>query len=582
MGALSAGPVVLQPGRPAAGRRPFLAVALAVLLVAGAAGAVVMFGLRSAPAFPPLAEQTDAGVPGRLALLRLDGDRSCVSVLTMTTGTERRLVCLEDGEAVDQVAWTTQGRIRANNPFAGTALDIEPATGTYVAATEPLEPDWGTAGPEGAVLTSASDDGRATLLLARGGHSRTLLSARGPEDYSFVTTEWSADGHWVLVHDSERRLLVVSVEDPGPALLVAQNVDLWRWEAPAPPPLPATEQAPVSAPVGPLSGPVGRCDDLVQYQLSGGRPVGVAADPDGSVWFTDQPAVTSGPPGGDPSRAPAAIGHMTVRGLVTRYPLPVGSRPWAITRGPDGSYWFTDTGTNSVGRITPGGVISIVAIPTTDGNPMGIGGSGSGPFDIVAGPDGALWFVESAADQLGRVTTDLSVTEYPLPGRDRRHANPGGITVGSDGGLWVSEPLAGRLARVDPATGAIREVVVPDAGAGPVTAATLAAAADGAIWFDAPGALGRMSTTEVFSRFPLPAQSAPWAVTVGPDGAVWSVDGSGGRLLRISLDGAVTEFPPLEAGGRMGLGSPRQLDAGPDGLWFAQPDTARLGRVACP
>lgn len=47
-----------------------------------------------------------------------------------------------------------------------------------------------------------------------------------------------------------------------------------------------------------------------------------------------------------------------------------------------------------------------------------------GPFGIAAGPDGALWFAETAADRIGRITTDGSVTEYPLPDRSPSPPTP--------------------------------------------------------------------------------------------------------------------------------------------------------------
>src|SRR5438093_534991 len=35
---------------------------------------------------------------------------------------------------------------------------------------------------------------------------------------------------------------------------------------------------------------------------------------------------------------------------------------------------------------------------------------------IAAGPDGALWFTESLAGQIGRITANGAITEYPAAG----------------------------------------------------------------------------------------------------------------------------------------------------------------------
>src|SRR5262249_10037814 len=55
--------------------------------------------------------------------------------------------------------------------------------------------------------------------------------------------------------------------------------------------------------------------------------------------------------------------------------------PNQITRGPDGAYWFTNVGSNSIGRLNASGTLSDFTAP-------GI----NSPGGITAGPDGALWF----------------------------------------------------------------------------------------------------------------------------------------------------------------------------------------------
>ena len=56
-----------------------------------------------------------------------------------------------------------------------------------------------------------------------------------------------------------------------------------------------------------------------------------------------------------------------------------------IVAGPDGNLWFTETSrsTHKIGRITTAGVVTEFSIPT---------GATSGPGGIAAGPDGNLWF----------------------------------------------------------------------------------------------------------------------------------------------------------------------------------------------
>jgi streptogramin lyase len=74
-----------------------------------------------------------------------------------------------------------------------------------------------------------------------------------------------------------------------------------------------------------------------------------------------------------------------------------------ITAGPDGNIWFTEYGNNTLGRITPTGVLTEFPIPK----------AGSYPTDITSGPDGNLWFTEDY--NIGRITPTGTVTAFPIP-----------------------------------------------------------------------------------------------------------------------------------------------------------------------
>src|SRR5438128_83039 len=78
-------------------------------------------------------------------------------------------------------------------------------------------------------------------------------------------------------------------------------------------------------------------------------------------------------------------------GTVTEFPIPTRGTPFDITAGPDGNLWFTD-GAGEIGRITPGGGITL--FPTPDG-----------AWGITAGPDSNLWFADPGGNKIGRITT---------------------------------------------------------------------------------------------------------------------------------------------------------------------------------
>ena len=63
-----------------------------------------------------------------------------------------------------------------------------------------------------------------------------------------------------------------------------------------------------------------------------------------------------------------------------------------IAAGPDGALWFTNAGSDSIGRISTGGAVTTFRSASIDG-----------PRGIAAGPDGALWFANAGSDSIGRI-----------------------------------------------------------------------------------------------------------------------------------------------------------------------------------
>jgi virginiamycin B lyase len=105
----------------------------------------------------------------------------------------------------------------------------------------------------------------------------------------------------------------------------------------------------------------------------------------------------------------------------TEFPIPtVASQPLGIAPGPDGALWFVESAKSKIGRITTAGTVTEFNIPTAS----------SGAFTIAPGPDGALWFTERNANKIGRITTAGVVTEYPVP---TANSSPAGIVAGPDG-----------------------------------------------------------------------------------------------------------------------------------------------------
>jgi len=127
-------------------------------------------------------------------------------------------------------------------------------------------------------------------------------------------------------------------------------------------------------------------------------------------------------------------------GTITEFSIPPAeSDPVGITAGPDGNLWFTDSA-SAIGRITTKGHVTGFPIPTAN----------SGLFGITAGSDGNLWFTEETSNKIGRITTAGLVTEFPLPTTcgSSSGCQPLGITAGPDGNLWFTEASGNKIGRI--------------------------------------------------------------------------------------------------------------------------------------
>ena len=67
------------------------------------------------------------------------------------------------------------------------------------------------------------------------------------------------------------------------------------------------------------------------------------------------------------------------------------------------------------------------------------------PYEICAGPDGALWFTEEKSVMIGRMTTAGMLTEYSTSASD---TEPACICEGPDSALWVTENHANQISRM--------------------------------------------------------------------------------------------------------------------------------------
>ncbi|MHB1207138.1 MAG: Vgb family protein, partial [Rhodospirillaceae bacterium] len=243
----------------------------------------------------------------------------------------------------------------------------------------------------------------------------------------------------------------------------------------------------------------------------------------------------------------------------TEYSIPTASAgPFTITTGPDGALWFTETDAGKIGRITTSGTLTEYTLPLYTDPLAGGSPRSSEPACIVSAPDGNLWFDQGAANRFGRITPDGTVTNFPNFGQD--------LTGKGRAQLRAS------------GTAPWPNVAYPQC---------LTLGPDGALWvadqgpqLDGPigdGWITRLTTAGTTTRFGVtnPAQSQPSLITLGPDGLLWFTMPIANAIGKITTGGNITIYTLPTANAY-----PTVITAGPDGaLWFTEVQANKIGRI---
>ncbi|GIF05477.1 Vgb family protein [Actinoplanes siamensis] len=198
---------------------------------------------------------------------------------------------------------------------------------------------------------------------------------------------------------------------------------------------------------------------VVGHEALAGQPMQLAAGADAALWYTC----------GDDR-----IGRRDASGAHTTIDLAPGSAPYGIAAAPDGDIWFTASGTNQIGRITARRTITMMDLPLPGSRPAmitvdssgtawaalnGAGAlarvrgeaveivelpGGAAPVGVTAAPDG-VWYADIAGGCTGRVDHSGVVEWVPFEDSGCR---PHAVAADPGGGCWVTLWGSGELARV--------------------------------------------------------------------------------------------------------------------------------------
>ena len=312
----------------------------------------------------------------------------------------------------------------------------------------------------------------------------------------------------------------------------------------------------------------------------------LAAGREGNVWFTcfleTNPAFAGRP----------RIGRVTPAGQVTEFggPLPKNEEAGEIVAAADGNLWFTlDSALRfvprkslppEIGRITPSGQVTTFPLPL--GGQYGVG-------DLVAGPNGYLWF--SGAGSLWQISPLGTIARLPT---DLGQNNETTLAAGAEGNLWfarkpISGSGSGAIGRLTP-TGELTEfgATIPD-----FAPTTLVPTADGGLLFlygagKAGIAVGRISPsgelTPALATVLGPGKILGGAA-IGADGNLWysvQVGFTASAIGRLAASGQATEFRNCLRYSQPYFG-PAKLVLGADGnLWFTSLESRQLPGISDP
>lgn len=155
----------------------------------------------------------------------------------------------------------------------------------------------------------------------------------------------------------------------------------------------------IAAP-GAAAAPYGTIEEKT-IPTAGSEPQGIAAGPDGNIWFTENFS--------------NRVARMTPAGQVTEFTLPVSGKYEAIVSGPDRNLWIAvnrpgatpDSAPGAILRVTPSGACTVFPLP----NNASVSG-------LIARRDGTLVFSErwvtGGPTRIGQITTAGEITESTL------------------------------------------------------------------------------------------------------------------------------------------------------------------------
>jgi streptogramin lyase len=277
-------------------------------------------------------------------------------------------------------------------------------------------------------------------------------------------------------------------------------------------------------------------------------PKDIVVGPDQSIWFSTEYYLEWA---GDQRQGSLLI-RIKPTGEQIQFTLPSGSILTDLTFDGVGNLWGRDAAwpNRRIFRITPTGTMT--EIPLVSPSPTG--DDQYFPADITAGPDSSIWFGEREWKGIGQVKPDGQIIFFPIV-VDQVNIGARQIMAGPDGNLWFTAYTVSTgfvIGRMTP-NGDVSLFPVPDLvfGDGFDYAHHLVAGPAGSetLLFTLPTqdstAVGQITMAGEISWL-VQGQSdrAATDLFIGIDGAIWFPMRASNDIGRIAIDGSITTFSP--------------------------------------
>lgn len=287
----------------------------------------------------------------------------------------------------------------------------------------------------------------------------------------------------------------------------------------------------------------GTCVDRFREFSVGTRPMSIAVDAGGTIWFIDD--------GSDELIAMDANGNVSERLKLRTHGTE--RRLLAGAASDETFLWLSDSAENSLTQFRISGETKVTYI-------------GEDISGLALGANDSIWVAD-----LNVAVHELTRTGDPV--MTRPAAPSASITVDGDGNVWWPEAGQYALVRLT-LDGETQPFEVSDGNP-----TDLCWGPDGAIWYvdNYHHQVGRRTPSASGRTFDLPINSSPESIVAGKDQAVWFTERAANAIGRISVKGtnAMTHYRiPTPASESYGIA------VAPDGtLWFSESNSGKIGRL---